>query len=203
VTVAHRVRGRNATDEEASLLGRVAMGDQGEAMRSICDRYAGRLYGLGMKLLGDRGMAEEMVQDTFVRLWRSAGRYDPERGSVPNFIFTIARRVAVDLQRRRSSRPLRTGSKEDAAVALAESSAAEDVASGERFDQILLSLDVRDALDRLSPKHRETLELYFDQDLSQRQIAARLGVPLGTVKTRAYHALRALRTEFEERGLIG
>ena len=107
------------TAEEALLLRRVADGDHGEPLVALYHRYASRLYGLGLRLMGDAGMAEELVQETFLRLWRSARRYDAERGSVRTFLFAIARRVAVDLlrrtasarcppaRRRRGSRPVR------------------------------------------------------------------------------------------------
>jgi RNA polymerase sigma-70 factor (ECF subfamily) len=70
-----------ARAEEAALMARVAAGDSGEPMVALYQRYGSPLYGLGLRLLGDRGMAEEMVQETFVRLWRSAGRFDAEKGS--------------------------------------------------------------------------------------------------------------------------
>ena len=179
------------TTEEALLLRRVADGDHGEPLVDLYNRYASRLYGLGLRLMGDAGMAEELVQETFLRLWRSAARYDPERGSVRTFLFAIARRVAVDLLRRTASRPLLTGR------------TGEEVASSEEaFDALVLGLDVRDALGALAPKQREVLELILDEDLGQADLAARLGVPVGTVKTRIFYGLRALRAELEERGLL-
>lgn len=137
-------------------------------------------------------MAEEMVQDTFVRLWRSAGRYDPKRGSVRTFVYAIARNAAIDQQRRVASRPLAT---------FEELEELEDHGE-EPYDQLILGLEVRDAMQALSEKHRQTLELFYDEDLSQPQIAERLQIPLGTVKTRAHHGLRALRQEMEVRGLV-
>jgi RNA polymerase sigma-70 factor, ECF subfamily len=179
--------------EEAELLGRVAAGDQGDPFVVLYRRYSPRLYGLGLRLLGESGMAEELVQETFLRLWRSAPTFDPSRGSVRTFMFTIARRVAVDLLRRTASRPLPAG---DTAAEQ------EDVPGGEAFDALVLGLEVRDALQALSAKHREVLELMVDEDLGQPEIAARLGVPVGTVKTRAFYGLRALRVELEDRGLL-
>jgi RNA polymerase sigma-70 factor, ECF subfamily len=179
-----------ATDDEALLLRRVAAGDHGDPLVDLYRRYSARLYGLGLRLLGDRGMAEELVQETFVRLWRSAPRFDPERGSVRTFTFTLARRAAIDLLRRPSSRPL------------PDADGVEEVPDGPAFDALLLSLDVRDALDCLSPKHRAVLELMLDEDLSQAEIAERLRIPLGTVKTRSFHGMRALRMELEERGIV-
>ena len=175
---------------EAALLAQVAAGDRGGPLIELYDRYSARVYGLGLRLLGDRGMAEELVQDTFVRLWRSADRFDAGRGSVRTFLFAIARRAAVDLLRRPTSRPLQTTEFPD------------ELTSDPAYEQLLLGLDVRDALNSLSPKHREMLECYYDHDLTQQQIADRLTIPLGTVKTRTYHALRALRRVLEERGLV-
>src|SRR5215472_7204485 len=91
---------------DADLLLAVGGGDRDEALPELYRRYERRLFGLGLRLLGDRGLAEELVQETFVRLWRTADRFDPERGSPPSFIFAIARRLAIDLWRRPSSRPL-------------------------------------------------------------------------------------------------
>jgi len=84
-------------EDDAKLIARVAAGDLGHPLEELYDRYAARLHGLGLRLLGDPGLAEELVQETFVRLWQSADRYDPKRGSVPSFVFTIARRLAIDL----------------------------------------------------------------------------------------------------------
>lgn len=175
--------------EEAELLALVAGGDTGPPLRSLYGRYEGRLYGFGVRMLRDRGLAEELVQETFVRLWQSARRFDPERGSVRALLFTIARRVAVDLHRRPSSRAFAP----EADPGVLEAAA----------DQVVLSVTVRDAMMSLSPVHREVLELVYDDDLRLSDIAARLEVPLGTVKTRAYYALRALRVALEERGWDG
>lgn len=181
----------SASGEQAALLERVAAGDVGEPLAGLYRLYGSRLFGFGLRLLGDRGMAEEMVQETFVRLWRSAPRYDPEKGTVKTFVFTIARRVSVDLLRRSASRPLASSG---------ESLEAEP-ADGD-FDALVLSLDVRDAIEALPGKHRTVLELMLDEDLSQQDMAERLGIPLGTVKTRSFYGMRALRLELEERGLV-
>ncbi len=182
-----------ATTEETNLLGLVAAGDHGEPLVDLYRRYSSRLYGLGLRLTGDSGMAEELVQETFVRLWRSAPRFDPDRGSARTWIFTIARRAAVDLLRRSASRPLPTGSAPDQQL---------DLLEGEAYEALLLALDVREALNAISSKHREVLELMVDEDLGQAEIARRLRIPVGTVKTRAFYGLRALKLELEQRGLL-
>ena len=186
--------GGGADDEDARLLARVAAGDDREALVDLYRRYETPLYRLGLRLLKDGGMAEELVQDTFVRLWRSAPRFDPARGSVRAFTFAIAYAVAGDLRRRAASRPLELAPAGDV-----ERSAP---AAPETLDQVLLGMAVGDALDSLSEKHAVVLRMYFEEDLSQPQIADRLGIPLGTVKTRTHHGLRALRAELEERAVI-
>lgn len=173
---------------DADLVALVAAGDRGAPLEELYRRHAGRLYAIGLRLLGDPGLAEELVQESFVRLWRTAARFDPARGSVAGFLAVLARRIAVDLWRRPSSRPLAAAGPPAAPTGL------------DHLDQVLEGLVVRDALDSLSPAHRQVLELSYGGGLSQAEIARRLGVPLGTVKTRSYYALRALRLALEERG---
>jgi RNA polymerase sigma-70 factor (ECF subfamily) len=165
---------------EAELLALVAAGDTGEPLRRLYDRYERPLFGLGILLLREPGLAEELVQETWLRVWRSAARFDPRRGTARTFVFTIARRVAVDLWRRPSSRAF-------------ASELPDGVAVEARVDDVLLAVTVRDAMTALSPAHREILELVYYEDLKLADAAARLGIPLGTAKTRVHHALRGLR----------
>ena len=173
--------------EEAELVAKIATGDIGVPVAELYNRYSDRLYRFGVQVLGDAGLAEEMVQECFVRLWRTAGRFDADRGSVAAYLFVIARSVASDVRRRPSSRPL---------VPM------DDVQppQADNVDRILESMMVREGMDALSPAHREVLRLVHEEDLTQSQIAERLGLPLGTVKTRLFHGLRALRTALIERG---
>lgn len=186
--------GRSTSEarKEEELLRRLAAGDRGGPLEAVYDAYGHRVFRLGLMLLRDRGLAEDLVQETFVRLWRSSGRYDPSRSSVRTFVFTLARRAAVDLWRRQKG-PLPSS--------LGEIER-EDVAGGEEFQHLPLRLDVREALDALSSVHREVLELQYDGDLTQSQVAVRLDIPLGTVKSRTLHGLRALSRELRERGLL-
>lgn len=175
--------------DEAALIASLAAGDRGEPLQRLIDRYGGPLFGYGIRLLKDRGMAEELVQDTFVRLWRGAGRFDPERGSVRTWIYAIARNSAIDLQRRRAARPLDV-----------DEPAPEAFGSVEPHAQLVEQLEVRDAMRGLSHKHRQVLVLAYDEGLTQSQIAARIDAPVGTVKTRTFHALGAMREELTRRG---
>lgn len=176
---------------DGDLIAQVAAGDRGAPLEELYRRYAGRLYGIGLRLLGDRGLAEELVQESFVRLWRTADRYDPARGSVAGFVGVLARRIAVDLWRRPSSRPIGPGGGNGGGGAALD-----------QLDAVLEGLVVQDALDALTPAHRQVLELSYGRGLTQSEIARRLGVPLGTVKTRSYYALRAMKLALEERGVV-
>jgi RNA polymerase sigma-70 factor, ECF subfamily len=174
--------------EEADLMAEVAAGDIGAPVAELYRRYGGRLYRFGLQALGNAGLAEEMVQECFVRLWRTAGRFDADRGTVAAYLFVIARSVAADVRKRPSSRPLVPV--EDAQLP----------PQRESVDRILERLMVRDALDSLSPAHRQVLRLVHEDGLTQSQIAGRLGLPLGTVKTLMFHGLRALRAALIELG---
>jgi RNA polymerase sigma-70 factor, ECF subfamily len=174
--------------EEADLVARIAAGDIGAPVAELYRRYAGRLYRYGLQALGDAGLAEEAVQECFVRLWRTAGQFDARRGSVAAYLIVLARSAAADVRKRPSSRPL---------VPLEEARLGP---LPDSVDQILTGLVVREAVDSLTPAHRQVLML-AEAGLTQSQIAARLGLPLGTVKTRTFHALRALRAALAERGI--
>lgn len=177
-----------ATDE--ALLTAVASQQGEQALATLYDRYAKRVYGLGLHQLGTPTLAEDLVQETFVRVWQGASRFDATRGSAATFIFTIARRHAIDLWRRRSVRP-------------AEALEADDAGMPNGVDRLLVGLAVREAIDELSESHREVIKLAHGRGLSQVEIAGHLGIPLGTVKTRTYHALRALRAALQQRGIDG
>jgi RNA polymerase sigma-70 factor, ECF subfamily len=177
-----------ATDEQ--LVALVAAGDHEHAMGALYDRFARRVYGLGVHQLGARSLADDLVQETFVRVWQAAPRFDPSKGSAATFIFTIARRHAIDLWRRRAARPAEAGEPRE-----------ESMPNG--IDRLLVGLALREALDELPPPQREVIELAHGLALTQVEIAEHLGIPLGTVKTRTYHALRALRAGLHERGIDG
>jgi RNA polymerase sigma-70 factor, ECF subfamily len=175
----------HAIDDD-ELLAQLAGGDADDALTSLYDRYERRLYALGQRLLGDAGLAEELVQETFVRLWRVAGRFDSARGSASTFIFTIARNIAIDLRRRPSSRPL---------AELDDTAKTDD-----QVDEIVLGLTVRDALDSLSEPQRAVVEAVYGRGERAVDLAEKFGVPEGTVRSRAFHGLRALADALDQRG---
>ncbi len=157
-------------------------------MAKLYRRYGKRLYRFGVQHLGNEGLAEEMVQETFVRLWRTAGRFDADKASVGTYLYVIARSVAADIRKRPSSRPLQPVEEADVPPQAGS------------VDEIIDSMIVREAIDTLGLAHAEVIRLAQEEGLTQSQIADRLGLPLGTVKTRTFHGMRALRTALVERG---
>jgi RNA polymerase sigma-70 factor (ECF subfamily) len=174
--------------QEAELVAQMVAGDAETPVAELYRRYGRRLYRFGMQVLGDQGLAEEMVQESFVRLWRSASRFDAQRGSVGAYLFVIARSTAADIRKRPSSRPL---------LSVEESHVPP---LSDNVDRVLDGIIVREALETLSRPQAEVLQLAQEEGLTQSQIAERLGVPLGTVKTRMFHGMRALRAALVQRG---
>lgn len=168
-------------------MSRVATGDE-EAVTALYDIYAGPLYGFGLRRLGDPALAEELVQAVMTRLWRRAGRYQPARGSVRTWVFTMARTVAIDLYRRQPRAEPVDSLPERADIV-------------DELEALLRAEAVRAALDRLTPEHREVLDLGYFRGLSQSEIAGRLVLPLGTVKSRTFYALKAFRLACDELGV--
>jgi RNA polymerase sigma-70 factor, ECF subfamily len=149
--------------------------------------YGGELFGFARRSLSDSGLAEEAVQETFMRAWRSRHRYDSSLGSLRNWLFAIERRVVIDLAHRRSS---------NSSVELIH----DPVLIDNQADQAMLGWQVEEALRRLRPEHRAVVQDIYFKNLPGREVAARLGVPEGTVRSRLFYALRSLRLVLEEMG---
>jgi RNA polymerase sigma-70 factor (ECF subfamily) len=175
---------------DAQLLARLPSDSTGETLRALYRAYAGELFGFALNALGDRGTAEEIVQEVFTRVWRHAEAYDPTRGSVRTWLYQIARHAIIDMRRRASVRP---------PLALQEPD--DDAAEGLSIERAMLGWQVATALDRLSQEHRQVIRLAHVQGLSVREIAERCGLPEGTVKSRTWYALRSLRLVLEEMGV--
>jgi RNA polymerase sigma-70 factor (ECF subfamily) len=173
---------------DATLVERLPFDRSGDELRELYRRYSGELFGFATSALGDRELAEEVVQDVFAQLWRHAGRYDKGRASVRTWLYSIARNRIIDAHRRAATRPKRA--EEGSLDAAAEIDSA--------LDQAVLRWQVTAALARLSPAHREVIRLAHYGGLTMREIAERTGVPLGTVKSRTSYALRHLRLVLDE-----
>ncbi len=177
---------------DAQLMERLSADATGEALRALYRSYSGELLGFALNALGERGAAEEVVQEVFTRAWRNADRYDPARGSVRTWLYQIARHAIIDMRRRASARPALA-----AGEAFSEAGTAAD-----SIEQAMLGWQVAAALERLTPEHRQMIRLAHFQGLSVREIAQRCELPVGTVKSRTWYALRSLRLVLEEMGVV-
>jgi RNA polymerase sigma factor (sigma-70 family) len=183
------VPGRLATaadDADRETLERVAGGDHG-AIEILYERYKSMAYALALRITGDPATAEDVVQDAFIGAWRNAARYEAGRGSVKTWLLSIVHHRAIDATRRR--RP--TTELPDGDLPTPPSLTLPDV-----WGEVAGRLDreaILDALGTLSDVQREALELGYFGGLTQQEIAARTGTPLGTVKSRMRLGLLALR----------
>jgi RNA polymerase sigma-70 factor (ECF subfamily) len=177
--------------EDAQLVERLRTDETGEAMRALYRIYGGELYGFAHRSLGDRGLAEEIVQEVFLRAWRHAGRYDPSRAAVRTWLYQICRHAIIDARRRASARP-----------GLSHEAADEEAPGGATLEQAMLGWQVAAALERLTPEHRQMVRMAQFRGLTMREISEHTGLPLGTVKSRTWYALRSLRLVLEEMGVV-
>ena len=161
-------------------------------VRRLCVDHGDAVFGWALTRFGDRRDAEEVVAETMVRAWRGHGQFDPGRGSERAWVFGIARNTAVD-HFRRGRRHLRL---------VSDSEISEEVVTDDSVERIAEATLVRDALEVVSDLHREVLVLAHYGGMTVQEIAARLGVPTGTVKSRLYYAMRSLRAALEERGVL-
>jgi RNA polymerase sigma-70 factor (ECF subfamily) len=157
-------------------------------MAVLYDRYSGLIYTLALRIVGDRELAREVLQDTFLRCWDQAAQYDSTRGQLAGWLIVIARNRAIDLLRSRQHQArLRE------AVPLPEADSPSELREADASDMIVLRHSVQSALGQLSVQQREVIELAYYGDLTQTEIAHHLGTPLGTIKTRTRAAMERLR----------
>ncbi len=174
---------------------RIARLDDEDAVRAAYDAHGAELFRLALRVLGDRGAAEDAVQETFVRAWRAGDRYDPARGSLRTWLFGIARHVAIDAYRARMTAANR-GELRDPQV-LAEC----NVAGDDFIEPLISSWLVEEALLSVSDAHRQVIVATQLHGRSYEDYAAEAGIPVGTVKSRVYYALRSMREALDARGV--
>jgi RNA polymerase sigma-70 factor (ECF subfamily) len=173
------------------VVGTTATADEA-LMRTLYEQHAPALFGFVLRLVeGDRARAEDVVQEALLRAWRHPEALKAERGDVRPWLFTVARRLVIDGQRRRHSRPVEVDAPALEAVP----------AENDDFERLLETWEVADALRGLSPEHRAVLLETYYRGHSVAEAAEVLHVPRGTVKSRVFYALRALRLRLEERGM--
>jgi len=172
--------------DDASLLRAVQRGDQ-QAFAALYDRYAGVAYGLAYRITNDGASAEDAVQEAFVSTWKQAPRFDPDRGQVRSWLLTIVHHRAIDTVRRRSSR------NEHALPEGPEEFIATRGRPEELAEWTLEAEAVREALRLVPDDQRQTIELAYFGGLTHVEIAERMRVPLGTVKSRLRIGLEKMR----------
>lgn len=189
---------RAAPDDDAALIERVARRDT-QALEALYDRYAHIVYGMALRILRNAELAEEVVQETFWRVWRRSDTFQAGRGRVAAWIFGIAHNLAIDELRRQRARP--------SAVSLDSERAAPYELEDQGMDVVATAIEaerrrmITNALTQLPTEQREVIELAYFGGLSQSEIATRLGSPIGTVKTRVRLGIQKLRDILIARGL--
>jgi RNA polymerase sigma-70 factor (ECF subfamily) len=174
--------GARTGPHEIGLIAQIAARNDDDAARRLYRKYRMELFRFGVHVLHDQGLAEEMVQETFIRFCRRAGSYDAARGPVRGWLFTMARSAAVDIARRPSSRPFLP---------------VEDFQLPPQYDTVdraLTVLTLDRAIDKLPSIYGDVMRLVRD-GFTHSEIAERLGIPIGTVKSRMAKAADTLRSE--------
>jgi RNA polymerase sigma-70 factor, ECF subfamily len=182
----------SATPDE-QLLSLIASRSEA-AFEAFYDRHSTVVYSMARKILKTQSDAEEVMQDVFVRVWNKASDFDASRGTVLAWLMTIAHHTAVDVYRRNQNRP--TIELDDNALNIASQNTSGHGANAS--DLVLDQMVAAKALEMLEVTDRMVIEALYFEGLSQSQLAARIGLPLGTLKSRARSALQRLRAHFEE-----
>jgi RNA polymerase sigma-70 factor (ECF subfamily) len=156
-----------------------------DGMRTAINAYSAEMFGFANRALGDRGLAEDAVQETFVRAWRATRKFDPELGSQRTWLFAILRNVIIDSSRRRTAVPTPVHG---------------DDAIEDQIDELLRSWVIEEALRRLTEEHRQAVIHVAYQGRPAADLAGELAVPESTVRTRLFYGLKALRLALDELG---
>ncbi len=175
-------RPAHVIEADAALARAVTAGDEA-AIRELVDRYGGLVFTVALRIVGDTHRAEDITQHTFLQAWRNADRFEPGRDFAP-WLATIARRAAIDVVRQQQRRP--TADLDEQALAVSDPRDIPDAADIERV------WAVRAAIDTLATDQREVVRLHYLDGLTHQEIADKLDVPIGTVKSRLARAARRL-----------
>jgi RNA polymerase sigma-70 factor (ECF subfamily) len=191
--MAIHASGRGADKRRARWAG-AATGREATDDRLVAElyrQYYSPLMAFVLRLTaGDRQHAEDIVQETMLRAWRQGGRLDQSAASLMPWLATVARRIVIDEQRRKDARPAETGAERLGKASVTDLT-----------DDVLRSVIVTEALRALSPSHRQVLNETILSDRTVNEAAEVLDIPVGTVKSRVYYALRALRLVLAEQGV--
>ena len=175
-----------AASPDMVLVSAIRAGDQ-SAMATLYDRYSSVVYSVALRVLGETGAAEDVLQDVFLQLWRNPSAFDASRGNLGAWLAVISRNRAIDALRKR---------KPESDIEDVVLSVAPDLAS--EAERSRVAAKVRGALAMMPAPQRSALEMAYYEGLTHTEIAAKTGEPLGTIKTRIRAGLSALRKEFQE-----
>ena len=181
----------NPSDQsDIELMSAVARRESA-ALELLYDRYAPNALGLAVKILGDRALAEDVLQEAFLRVWKSAATFDASRGQFPGWLFGIVRNLAIDEYRRRGGHTLVSIDDGEGSESLVSGDGAADVPAtvADHWEQER----VQDALRQLPDAQRQVILLAYFQGYTRQEIAKKLGQPPGTIHTRARLALQKLK----------
>jgi RNA polymerase sigma-70 factor, ECF subfamily len=173
--------------DDGILIGRIGNGDE-DALKVLYERYAGLLYTLALRIVGDRQLAEEVLQNAFVNCWKRASQFDAERGQVRAWLFGITRNSAIDMLRSHTHQDRLRSS-----VTLPGPGEPGEPRRPDETEGVALRLTIQNALAELPSEQRQLIELAYFGGLTQSEIAGMSGVPLGTVKTRMRAGMQRLR----------
>lgn len=177
---------------DGELISLVTQGDQ-DALGMLYERYSRAIYSFSLRIVGDAQVAEEILQEVFVRAWQQGGSFQSARGTLITWLLSITHNLSIDEVRRRKRRPQKAESEEPEAIL---ATLADDGSNVE--EEVWLSslrVSIQDALKQLPAAQREAIELAYFQGLTQREIAETLGEPLGTIKTRMRLGMLKLREQ--------
>jgi len=180
---------------DESLIARVARGDR-TALEILYDRHAASVMGICLKITGERAAAEDVLQETFWRVWQNSSTYQSQRGSFTGWLFRIARNLAIDVYRRDRSRPQAITETKDADPILDQMPDL-DINVTEQAQASLDAQQIRSALKNLPREQRQVIELAYFYGMTRMEISEATGEALGTIHTRARLALQKLRQELE------
>ncbi len=183
------------TDE--AVMARVVARDTA-AFELLYDRHAAVVLGIVVKIVGDRTVAEELLQETYWRMWTQAGTFDPQKGPLRAWLYSIARRQALDALRRQSVRPEAARDEAEAREFDRAPAPGDDVPAA--AEQSIVAARLRRALGELSAEQQRVLEMAYFGGLTRQEIARATGAPLGTVHTRARLGLQNLRSILGDMG---
>jgi RNA polymerase sigma-70 factor, ECF subfamily len=165
-------------------------------LRVLYDLHGAEIFRFCLRLVGDRGLAEEAVQETFLKAWRARDRWEAELGSIRTWMYSIARNVSIDLLRSRSVRPQLPSAFVDLTVSSSETRAA----PRDAYDDVLDGWMLEEGLRRLRDDQRHAIVETYVKGRPYSEVAKELGVPDGTIRTRVFYGLKALRLALEEMG---